>query len=183
MIFYFSISFPVLSWLESCIHSIFLSSSLYTSGFISLEILMANQSLHQEQPSIFFFLTSSTSEQNYKWNLLMVDEFWLDSTYSFDGQLLLSSQTTSLWSNGFQKVWEKTDVFPRMQFLWYCGKQKFLDVQSRKSFKILFGWFSSRRLPCLPINKNLTRLIAKMFGFSARKQWFGCESLTTHRNA
>lgn len=70
----------------------------------------------------------------------MVDEFWLDSTYSFGGQLLLSSQTTSFWSNGFQKVWKKTDVFPRMQFLCHCGKQEFLDVQSREAFKILFGW-------------------------------------------
>lgn len=108
------------------------------SGFISLEILMANPSCTKN--NLLPFLTDSALEQKYKWNLLMADEFWLDSTYSFGGQLLLSSQTTGLWSNGFQKVWAKTDVFPRMQFLCHCGEQEFLDVLSRKAFKILFGW-------------------------------------------
>ena len=139
--FYFSISFPVLPWLESLIHQFFCPSASATPGFISLEILTHGPCMKNK---LLLFLSGSASEQNYKWNLLMLDEFrqgnlqlrW-DSFSSAPRPLIHRGMVTTVF--GSQEVWRKTGVSPGMQFLCHCGKQAFSDLQLMKAFKILLG--------------------------------------------
>lgn len=135
------ISSPFLVWVTRT--SNLLSSCHYHTWFYFSRDFNA-QPLHQEQAytfSFWFCLRAKLQMEspNSGWISMRLSLWlWWDNFCSARTPLLHEVMVTTVY--GFQKVWRKTDVFPRMQFLCYCGKQEFSDLLVMKAFKILFRW-------------------------------------------